>query len=245
MTEPNEMISASTETDYAQQDRDKANQVAWDQLYASTPDLVWGDTELPFVGESIGYLRGNHFLAENPAILDAASGEGRNLPALLRASSHVTACDSSAAGLQKLNHRFGKSVETVECDLARMPFAGGSFDLVLACDIIETLPNLHDVLLEIARILRAGGVLIANVPDFDDGISGKDMKPLSSNEFLYQGNYFFRFQDETEFLGILEQCGFSLISSQSTTWREPPHPGYRDDVHSHTSRIIIASRKIA
>lgn len=243
MTQPNEMISTSA--GYDQQDRAKVNQVAWDQLYASTGDLVWGDTELPFVGEALGVLFSNNILADNPAILDAASGEGRNLPTLLRASTNVSACDSSASGLLKLKNRFGNQVKTVECDLTRMPFVSGSFDVVLACDVIETLPNLHDVLLEIARILRVGGVLIANVPDFDDGISGKDMRPLSSNEFLYQGSYFFRFQNEMEFLGILEQCGFSLISSQSTTWWEPPHPGFRDDVHSHTSRIVLASRKIA
>ena len=243
MTQFNEMISSAASL--GNTDRDKANQVAWDQLYASTNDLVWGDKELPFVGEAIDFLRQNQMLVDNPAILDAASGEGRNLPTLLRASTNVTACDSSAAGLAKLKSRFNDRVETVECDLAKMPFANGTFDLVLACDIIETLPNLHDVLLEISRTLRMGGVLIANVPDFDDGISGTDMNPLSSNEFLYQGNYFFRFQSETEFMQILEQCGFSLISSQSTTWWEPPHPGFRDDVHSHTSRIILASRKMA
>ena len=238
-----EMISSALGHDH--QGRDRANQVAWDRLYASTADLVWGDTELPFVGEAINFLRGNNYLTGNPAILDAASGEGRNLPALLRASTNVTACDSSSAGLQKLKNRFENRVETVECDLAKMPFVSGSFDLVLACDIIETLPNLHDVLLEIARALRIGGILVANVPDFDDSISGKDMAPLSANEFLYQGSYFFRFQNEAEFLGILEQSGFSVVSSQSTTWWEPPHPGYRDDVHSHTSRIILASRKIS
>ncbi len=243
MTKPNFVLASSASADL--QNREEANKVAWDRLYASTDDLVWGDVDLPFVSESIDLLRSRRLLPDNPAILDAATGEGRNLPALLRASSHVTACDASAAALGKLSQRFGNRVAAVECDLARMPFPSGTFDLVLACDIIETLPNLEDVLLEISRILRAGGVLVANVPDFDDGISGTEMNPLSANEFLYQGSYYFRFQNEKEFLQIMDQCGFSLISCEPTTWWEPPHPGYRNDVHSHTSRIVIASRKIS
>jgi len=228
----------------ADHDREEANKQAWDRLYASTDDLVWGDAELPFVGESLDYLNANRLLPDNPAILDAATGEGRNLPALLRASTNVTACDSSLAALAKLRRRFGNRVATVECDLAQMPFPSGTFDMVLACDIIETLPNLEDVLLETARILRIGGVLVANVPDFDDGISGTQMNPISANEFLYQGNYYFRFQNEKEFVQILDHCGFSLVSCEPTTWWEPPHPGFRNDVHSHTSRIILATRRM-
>ena len=236
--------SVFTSSIIADHDREEANKQAWDRLYASTDDLVWGDAELPFVGESLDYLNANRLLPDNPAILDAATGEGRNLPALLRASTNVTACDSSLAALAKLRRRFGNRVATVDCDLAQMPFPSGTFDMVLACDIIETLPNLEDVLLETARILRIGGVLVANVPDFDDGISGTQMNPLSANEFLYQGNYYFRFQNEKEFVQILDHCGFSLVSCEPTTWWEPPHPGFRNDVHSHTSRIILATRRM-
>ena len=223
---------------------EESNKSAWDRLYASTDKLVWGDHPLPFVDEAIGFLRSKDLLPENPSMLDAATGEGRNLPTLIAATPNVTACDASPAALAKLKARFGSVVETVECDLARMPFEGFSFDMILACDIIETLPNLTEVLLEMKRVLRPSGILVANVPDFDDGISGTDMRPLESGDFLYKGDYFFRFQEETEFLDTIRRCGFSLISCEPTTWWEPPHPGYRDTTHSHTSRIVIAMRMI-
>jgi len=245
MTETNIVFVLSTSANLPDHHREEENKQAWDRLYASTDDLVWGNIELPFVGQSLNFLRENRLLPDAPAILDAATGEGRNLPALLRASRHVTACDASAAALTKLNRRFGDRVTTVECDLAQMPFPSGTFDLVFACDIIETLPNLEDVLLEMARILRTDGFLVANVPDFDDGISGTDMNPLSTNEFLYQGSYYFRFQNEKDFMHILDHCGFSLISCEATTWWEQPHPGFRNDVHCHTSRIVIASRRLS
>ncbi len=223
---------------------EEINKAAWDRLYASTDKLVWGDHPLPFVGEAIELLRSKDLLPDSPLLLDAATGEGRNLPTLLDASSNVTACDASPAALAKLKARFGSAVEAVECDLARMPFQGFTFDMILACDIIETLPNLEEVLLEMNRVLQPSGILVANVPDFDDGISGTDMRPLESGDFMYQGDYFFRFQNEEEFMATLRRCGFTLISCEPTTWWEPPHPGYRDTTHSHTSRIIIAMRVI-
>lgn len=239
-----EMSLTDTIFDFKTPQLEENNKAAWDRLYASTDKLVWGDHPLPFVGEAIRLLRSKDLLPDNPAMLDAATGEGRNLPTLLDASPNVTACDASPAALAKLRSRFGEAVGTVECDLARTPFPGFSFDMILACDIIETLPNLEEVLLEMNRVLRPSGVLVANVPDFDDGISGTDMRPLKSGDFLYQGDYFFRFQNEIEFLDTMRRCGFSLISCEATTWWEPPHPGYRDTTHSHTSRIVIASRVI-
>lgn len=237
-----EFILASEGSFYEQHKLAEANKTAWDRLYASTEELVWGDATLPFVEDSIRFLRSQGMLPDQPYMLDAATGEGRNIPSLLRASDNVTACDASPAALAKLNTRFGNQVETIECDLAMMPFQSYSFDMILACDIIETLPNLEEVLMEMSRVLRPGGILLANVPDFDDGISGTEMEPHESGNFMYKGDYFFRFQNENDFMAVMNCAGFRLESCEPTTWLEPPHPGYRDGIHSHTSRIIIASR---
>ncbi|MGL4942325.1 MAG: class I SAM-dependent methyltransferase [Thermoguttaceae bacterium] len=234
-------VSGATYSDSALAEE---NKVAWDRLYASTDDLVWGDRDLPFVTSALERLRREGVVTDGAYLLDAATGEGRNVPALLRSGGNVTACDASPAALAKLAGRFGECVTTVECDLALMPFESFKFDVVLACDIIETLPNLEEVLTEIGRVLRVGGVLIANVPDFDDGISSEAMLPIESGNFMYQGSYFFRFQSESDFVAAMRRCGLELWSSHVETWWEDPHPGYRDGVHSHTSRIIIATRQL-
>ncbi|MGL6225072.1 MAG: class I SAM-dependent methyltransferase [Thermoguttaceae bacterium] len=220
----------------------EANKAAWERLYAGTEDLVWGTDALEFVSESLNWLGQQDLLQPHPRILDAATGEGRNLPALLKVSERVTACDASVTALNKLHTRFGDQVDVVECDLAQTPFPSFHFDCILACDIMETLPNLEEVLREMARVLRIGGVLLCNVPNFDDGISGEDMEPLPNGGFLYQGDYFFRFQSEASFLDILRRCGFQKVYSNTATWTEYAHPGFRDGEHSHTSRIIIALR---
>lgn len=242
MSEADSLLSSGPFTD--SRNFEETNKAAWDRLYASTDELIWGDRELPFVGESIRFLIERELLPPNPHLLDAAAGEGRNLPALLRTSTNVWACDASPAALSKLESRFGTSVRPCECDLARMPFPSYTFDMILACDIIETLPNPEEVLMEMARTLRPGGILIANVPDFDDGIVDERMEKLPSGEFLYKGDYFFRFQNEAEFTQTLQRCEFRLISCESSTWWEQPHLGYRDEVHRHTSRIVIAAHRL-
>lgn len=220
----------------------ETNKAAWERLYAGTDDLVWGPDALDFVGESLDWLEQQDLLPSHPRILDAATGEGRNLPALLKVSDQVTACDASVTALNKLSARFGDRVDVVECDLVQTPFPSFHFDFILACDIMETLPNLEAVLRELARILQPGGVLLCNVPNFDDGISGDDMEPLPNGGFLYQGDYFFRFQSEASFLDILRRSGFEKVYSNTATWIEYAHPGFREGEHSHTSRIIIAQR---
>ena len=50
-------------------------------------------------------------------------------------------------------------------DLARLPFADGSFDLLTANMVMEHLANPAEQLAEIARVLRPGGVFVAVTPN--------------------------------------------------------------------------------
>lgn len=50
-------------------------------------------------------------------------------------------------------------------DLASpLPFRSGSFDTVLATDVLEHVPNPSDVWLEIVRVLRPNGIVLMTVP---------------------------------------------------------------------------------
>jgi SAM-dependent methyltransferase len=55
----------------------------------------------------------------------------------------------------------------VECDLsARLPFADGSFDTLILSDVLEHVPDPALLWREMARVLRARGKLLLNVPFF-------------------------------------------------------------------------------
>jgi len=60
---------------------------------------------------------------------------------------------------------------TAECDVrqdaTRLPFAAGVFDLVVASDVLEHIPDDRAALAEIRRVLRLGGIAILTVPQSD------------------------------------------------------------------------------
>ena len=47
----------------------------------------------------------------------------------------------------------------------RMPFDDGSFDAVVAGELLEHVRNPHDVVRETKRVLKAGGTLVGSVPN--------------------------------------------------------------------------------
>lgn len=213
------------------------NKRAWDDLYAATPDLVWGAGE-------VGFLRA--FLAPErraqrrfTRILDAATGEGRNLPFLLDLGGRVSACDSSGAALAKIPARVGARVDLVCCDLSRTPFPTGSFDLILLCDTIETLPEPEPVLHELRRVLVPGGGLVCNFPEVEGDVAGINMEPAGRKSYLYQGRYYFRFFEEADIESLLAGTGWRLGRSEGMSWEEGPHPRFRAVAHRHRSRVCL------
>jgi SAM-dependent methyltransferase len=94
-------------------------------------------------------------------ILDVGCGTGdlgRNRPS---PDVEVLGVDIDAAALQQ-----AAQFETVTCvdlDSRSLPYKDESFDAVLARDIFEHLQHPGGLVLEIARVLRPGGVVVASV----------------------------------------------------------------------------------
>jgi SAM-dependent methyltransferase len=131
------------------------NKSAWDQLYASTTHSVWGSTPVGFLAE---HLPSADKLPPG-GVLDAATGEGRNLPPLIGLGRPVSASDSSAAALAKIPAPLRHSVTLVESDLAQLPLPDASLAFILLCDVVETLPEPVAVIRELRRLMVPGGLL--------------------------------------------------------------------------------------
>ncbi|MGN8048102.1 class I SAM-dependent methyltransferase [Curtobacterium sp. 22159] len=100
------------------------------------------------------------------AVLDLACGTGYVAEAVARrrgSGAHVVASDVNAAMLAVARQRAGDRYTTVQADASSLPFADGSFDVVLSQQGLQFFPNLDAALSEIARVLRPGGRLIATV----------------------------------------------------------------------------------
>lgn len=107
-----------------------------------------------------------HELAgERPALaLDLGCGMGGFLPGLDELCERVFPSDISVESLVHCRERgFAEGV----CSSGyALPYADESFDLVCMFDAIEHIPDDHQVMREVARILRPGGRILVTVPAY-------------------------------------------------------------------------------
>src|SRR6185295_2449287 len=96
-------------------------------------------------------------------VLDIGTSTGTNLRMLKDLGFRdVTGLDATEEAIRFCAE---KGLGTVrQGDVCRMPFADGSFDLVLATDIIEHVDDDLQALKEIARVLAPSGQALITVP---------------------------------------------------------------------------------
>ncbi|GII92561.1 class I SAM-dependent methyltransferase [Sinosporangium siamense] len=110
-------------------------------------------------------------------VLDLGCGGGRHAFEVLRRGADVVAFDMDAAELQTVANMFaamrevgevpeGATGETVVGDALDMPFPDGSFDHVIAAEVLEHIPDDMTAMREIARVLKPGGTAAITVPSF-------------------------------------------------------------------------------
>ncbi len=108
-------------------------------------------------------------------VLDLGSGFGRHAFETARRGAHVVAADLARDELVATRATFqamaeaGEIAGAVHCtvtraDGARLPFADGAFDRIIASEVLEHVPDDLAVMAELHRVLRPGGRLAATVP---------------------------------------------------------------------------------
>jgi SAM-dependent methyltransferase len=116
-------------------------------------------------------------LAPGERVLDLGCGFGRHAYGALRRGAEVTACDMGRPELNEVRNMIsvmrdagevppGASGAAVGADARRLPFAGGSFDRIIAAEILEHIGDDGAAVAELARVLRPGGVLAVTVPSW-------------------------------------------------------------------------------
>ncbi len=103
------------------------------------------DTRLQAILALLGPLQGLR-------VLDLGCGKGRFAARLAEAGAEVVGIDLSAKML-----KLAEGLDRVRCSARRLPFASGSFDAVIAVEVLEHLETIDDALKEVRRVLRVGG----------------------------------------------------------------------------------------
>jgi SAM-dependent methyltransferase len=148
-------------------------------------------------------------------VLDLASGSGAMGATLAEQSDRahppwVVSLDLSDAELRESRRR-GRSGALVRADAATLPFGDASFDAVVSSAGLMVVGRIGTVLAEIARVLRAGGVLAATVPSAVP-LKTQDMRflaPLTAR--LRTTPQFPAGGEMTGLSSALEQAGFRVL----------------------------------
>ncbi|HET6964079.1 MAG TPA: class I SAM-dependent methyltransferase [Acidimicrobiales bacterium] len=110
-------------------------------------------------------------------LLDLGAGAGRHAFEAMRRGAVVTALDADAAEVKDVSQMMkgmadedastaangGRGAALVGNAL-ELPFPDGSFDRVIAAEVLEHIPEDRGAIAELARVLRPGGTIAVTVP---------------------------------------------------------------------------------
>ncbi|MBK8971934.1 MAG: class I SAM-dependent methyltransferase [Hahellaceae bacterium] len=108
------------------------------------------------------YERTNERTNERTKYLDIGGGNGY-LINLVKANFNVESftCDYT----DKLMEIKGQKVDLVDLNQGRLPYDSDTFDLITMTEVIEHLENHRELLKEISRVLKEGGLLVMSTPN--------------------------------------------------------------------------------
>jgi ubiquinone/menaquinone biosynthesis C-methylase UbiE len=188
-------------------------------------------TELPGIGatrEQLSMLYTRYHLAarhcEGKAVLELACGAGLGLHYISRRARHVVGGDIDEKNL-RLAREINQGQDRVtlcKLDAQSLPFAGRSFDTVILYEALYYLPNPEELVREVRRVLRAGGVLLICTVNKEWG--GFNPSPGSVRYF-----------SAAELARLLEDTGFRVTI----------FGGFPDNPNSPMHRFVSALRKTA
>jgi 2-polyprenyl-3-methyl-5-hydroxy-6-metoxy-1,4-benzoquinol methylase len=157
------------------------------------------------------------YLPKAETLLDVGAAAGFFVEQAREAGWKAEGIDPSDWAARFAREQLGVPVRTGHLEEAGFPAA--SFDAVTAWEVIEHLPDPRTVLLEMARILKPGGLLALSTPD-----AGAPVSRLAGRRWLgwYKVPEHLYFFDRKTLMRLLEETGFEVTScryvSLDVTW---------------------------
>ena len=122
-------------------------------------------------------------------VLDAGCGSGYGTAEFATVAASVTAFDISEEAVKAAREQYARTgVRWLRAGCESLPFADGSFDLVVAFEVIEHLERWRELLSEAKRVLKPSGVLLVSTPNkayYAESRADAGPNPFHVHEFNY------------------------------------------------------------
>ena len=171
---------------------------------------------------------------EGKRVLEVACGRGGFAELLSSRGAQVSGADFSEMALRIASEHArrcngnGNHVDFVQADAEKLPYADGSFDIVISCETIEHLPNPVAALSEMGRVCRLGGLLYLTTPNYFNAMGlyfiyarlrGRRATPGADQPL----DRVFLFPQVRH---MLKKAGWAVIRSDGTVHQLPIRPGH-------------------
>ena len=142
------------------------------------------------------------FVKEGSKVLDLGCGQGHIIERIERRAAHITGLDISIYRIRQAKERVNsKKAYFLVGDVMSFPFGKSEFDVVIASEIIEHLPDTLKLLANIRDVLKKDGTLIISTPV---SLFFKDDR---SNMYISQHLYLFSYR---KLLKLLKKGGYTV-----------------------------------
>ncbi|MDJ0392009.1 methyltransferase domain-containing protein [Rhodococcus sp. G-MC3] len=174
---------------------------------APEPLPLTGERTVPGIAEENYWFRRHEVVYEamrerctGRVVLEAGSGEGYGANMIAEVASTVLGLDYDASAASHVYDRYPR-IGMLRGNLATLPIADGSVDVVVNFQVIEHLWDQAQFLAECFRVLAPGGLLLISTPNRITFSPGRDtpLNPFHTREL-----------DAAELTELLKEARFSV-----------------------------------
>jgi SAM-dependent methyltransferase len=151
--------------------------------------VIPGQVDVDLLNEHMARYTFAARLARGKRVLDAGCGAGYGSAELARIAESVVGVDRAPEAVAFARAHYAlPNLAFEEASCEALPHAGGSFDLVVAFEVIEHLENWRGFLLEARRVLAPNGQLVVSTPNklyYTESRGPHGANPFHVHEFSF------------------------------------------------------------
>jgi SAM-dependent methyltransferase len=169
-------------------------------------------------------------LSPGSYVLDAGCGAGRHLCEAFRHKGvNVVGIDMNktdadvanrSLNAMRFEHEDGQGAKLVcSSDIIKLPFGNETFDVVICSEVLEHIPDHHNAIKEIVRVLKPGKSMVVSVPRY---VPERICWALSEDYHTEEGGHV-RIYRKQQLIDLLENAGVKCVQ---TGWAHALHSPY-------------------